>query len=76
MLTYGGRQEEAAAVHLHERKATQRMSGEGPCRRSDSERVGRHQDIIREVCLLPCYYDKNKWFCCFRLKVHLLSVVS
>lgn len=36
---------------------------------SESERVGRHQDIIREVCLLPCYYSWNKWFSCFRLNI-------
>lgn len=36
---------------------------------SESERVGRHQDIIREVCLLPCYYRWNKWFSCFRLNI-------
>ena len=43
---------------------------------SESERVGRHQDIIREVCLLPCYYGWNKWLCCFRPEIHLPCVVS
>lgn len=43
---------------------------------SESERVGRHQDIIREVCLLPCYYGWNKWFRSFRPKIHLPCVVS
>lgn len=48
-MTYGGRPEAAAAVHLG---VSLLLEAGGVQRISESERVGRHRDIVREVRLL------------------------
>lgn len=43
---------------------------------SESERVGRNWDIIREVCLQPSCWSWNKRLCCLRLQKELVCMVS